>query len=79
MSNIDCDPNAQIERINGRIAQVVADYEKSKMKRAIWLRVGDIRRVGELTKYLRMLNSELAYLASQRRQWDCAHATETRH
>ncbi len=79
MSNINCDPNAQIERINSRIEQVVADYEKSKMKRAIWLRVGDIRRVGELTKYLRLLNSELAYLASQRRQWDYAHSNETCH
>jgi hypothetical protein len=79
MAQINHDADPQIERLNSRIAQVAADYERSKIKRAIWLQAGDFRRAGEITRRLRLLNSELAYLASQRRLWDTACSKSTRH
>ena len=77
MPQLNFDTDRQIERLNSRIAQVAADYERSKMKRAIWLHAGEFRRAGELTKRLRLLNSELACLARQRKQWDSACSAST--
>lgn len=70
MSEMIYNPDEQIALLNERIAQVAADYTRSRIKRSAWLHAGDIHRAGELTRRLRMLNSELAFLASQRRQWD---------
>lgn len=70
MSKITYNADEQIDRLNARIAQVAADYTRSRIKRTAWLHAGGIRRAGELTRRLRMLNSELAFLASQRRRWD---------
>jgi hypothetical protein len=42
------------------------------MQRTLWLQAGDVRRARALTKHLHMLNSELAFLASHLKQWDCA-------
>lgn len=64
----------QIERINTRIAELAADHTKSKIMRAAWLDAGDARRANQLTARLRTLNLELAYLASQKMQWEKSHS-----
>lgn len=64
----------QIERINARIAQLAADHRKSKIMRAAWLDAGDARRANQLTARLRTLTLELAYLASQKMQWERSHS-----
>lgn len=79
MPQIYIDVNGQIERLNSRIAEVAADYERSKLTRTIWLQAGNMRRASEATRRLRLLSSELAALASQRRQWDRASLNDTRH
>jgi hypothetical protein len=62
----------QLDRLNGRIAKVAADYTRSRMQRTLWLQAGDVRRARALSKRLHMLNSELAFLASHLKQWDYA-------
>ena len=39
------------------------------MTRDAWLRAGQFRGAREMTKRLRLLDTELAYLARQRREW----------
>lgn len=62
----------QISRINMRIAELAADYDKSQLARAAWLDAGDARRASQLTARLHTINMELAYLASQRTKWEMA-------
>jgi hypothetical protein len=62
----------QLDRLNGRIAEVAADYTRSRTQRTLWLQAGDVRRARELTRRLRLLNNELAFRASHLKQWDCA-------
>jgi hypothetical protein len=72
MSDIFYDAKEQINRVNARLAQVAADYTRSQIKRDLWLQAGDLRSAQELTRRLRVLSSELAYLAGQKRLCDCA-------
>lgn len=60
----------QIDRVNARIAQVAADYTRAQLKRTLSLQAGDVRRARDIGRRMHMLTNELAYLASQLRQWD---------
>jgi hypothetical protein len=73
MSDIHFDAKDQIKRVNARIAEIAADYARSQMKRDLSLQIGAFRRASELTERLRFLNSQLAYLASQKRLYSCSH------
>lgn len=64
--------DAQIDRINVRIAELAADYDRSQLARAAWLDAGDPRRASQLSARLHAINLELAYLAAQRTKWEMA-------
>jgi hypothetical protein len=72
MTDILYEAKEQISRVNARIAQVAADYTRSRIRRDQKLRAGDFRRASELTRRLRLLGAQLAYLAGQKRLSDCA-------
>ena len=72
MSDIIYDAKEQIIRVEARIAEIAADYTRSQIKRNLRMQVGDLRTAQELTQRLRVLSSELAYLAGQKRLSDCA-------
>ncbi len=72
MSDIIYDAKEQINRVEARIAKVVADYTRSQITRDLRLQAGDMRTAHQLNERLRVLSSELAYLASQKRLCDCA-------
>jgi hypothetical protein len=65
-------------RVNARIAELAAEYQRSRMTRDLWKRTGNVRSVRKLSKHLRQLDVEIAYLAKQKKQCDCAqqHASE---
>lgn len=78
MSDIIYDAKEQINRVEARIAKVVADYTRSQITRDLRLQAGDMRTAHQLTERLRILSSELAYLASQKRLCDCAEPRSCR-
>ena len=72
MSDLHHDAKEQISRVNARIAEIAADYARFQMKRDLSLQLGAFRRASELNERLRLLNSQLAYLASQKRLYNCS-------
>ncbi len=65
----------EIGRVNARLAQVAKEYDRSRMQRSLLFQAGDLRRAKAVTHRLRSLNTELAYLASQLREWDNAQTS----
>ena len=79
MTDIFCDAKEQIRRVDARLAQLAADYARSEMKRDLWLKAGKIQNAREVSRRLRQINAELAYLASQKRLGDCAAKHAPKH
>lgn len=72
MGDLKHEADEQISRINVRIAELAADYDRSQLARAAWLDAGDARRANQLSARLHTINLELAYLAGQRTKWQMA-------
>jgi Ser/Thr protein kinase RdoA (MazF antagonist) len=71
MSDVTHDAKEQMGRVNARIAQLAADYQRSRMTRDLWKRAGNVHSARQLSKRLRRLDAELAYLARQKKRCEC--------